>query len=266
VRVSEWLSIAYGVYVATVAAARPDARARLVACSWGALMIVLPAGIVAYSSMPLVQALRNWAPAVYILASYYGSGALFVAPSARFEAWLLRADSWLLRERRPEALPSWLSVAVEVLYTGTFLMIPLGFAILTAEGFAGAADRYWTTVSAAEYVAFGVLPWLPSRPPWVVDRLDPAHAVGIRRVGLEWVRRTSHHANTFPSGHTAGSLAVALAVWPFVPAAGAVLLAVALGIALGCVSGRYHYAVDVVAGIAVAVVVSLAAAIAAPYI
>jgi membrane-associated phospholipid phosphatase len=266
VRVSEWLSIAYGVYVATVAAVRPDARARLVAWSCGALMIVLPIGIAANPSLPLVHALRDWAPAGYILASYYGSGALFVAPSARFEAWLRRADDRLLRGRRPEALPSWLAVTVEVLYTGTFLMIPLGFVILTAEGFTGAADRYWTTVSAAEYVAFGVLPWLPSRPPWVIDRLDPAEAVGVRRVGLQWVRRTSHHANTFPSGHTAGSMAVAFAVWPFVPAAGAVLLAAALGIALGCVSGRYHYAVDVVAGMAVAVLVTLAAAIAAPYI
>jgi membrane-associated phospholipid phosphatase len=266
VRVSEWLSIAYGVYVATVAAARPDARARFVAWWCSALMIVLPLAIAAYPTLLLVHVLRDWAPALYVLASYYGSGALFVAPSVRFEAWLRRADRWLLQGRQPDGLPSWLSVAVEVLYTGTFLMIPLGFAILTAGGFTGAADRYWTTVSAAEYAAFGVLPWLPSRPPWVVDNMDRGQAVGVRRVGLEWVRRTSHHANTFPSGHTAGSLAVALAVWPFVPAAGAALLAAAIGIALGCVSGRYHYAVDVVAGVAVAGAVSLVVAIAAPYI
>jgi membrane-associated phospholipid phosphatase len=266
VRVSEWLSIAYGLYVASVAAARPDARARLVAWMCGGLMIVPPLAIATYPSMPLVHALRDWAPGVYILAAYYGSGALFVAPSAGFEAWLRRADDWILRGRRPDALPSWLSISVEVLYTGTFLMIPLGFAILTSEGFTDAADRYWTTVSAAEYVAFGMLPWLQSRPPWVVDGVEPAQAVGVRRVGLQWVRRTSHHANTFPSGHTAGSLAVALAVLPFVPAAGALLLAVALGIAIGCVSGRYHYAVDVVAGVAVALAVSLVVVIAAPYI
>ena len=152
-------------------------------------------------------------------------------------------------------LPGVISTAVEVLYTGTFLVIPAGFAMLAVSGAREAADRYWTMVSAAEYVSFGVLPWLRSRPPWVVERIDPRQASGVRRLGLVWVGCTSHHANTFPSGHTAGSLAVALAVLPYAPLAGLALLAIAIGIAVGCVSGRYHYAVDVVAGVAVALIV-----------
>jgi hypothetical protein len=42
---------------------------------------------------------------------------------------------------------------------------------------------------------------------------------------------------------------------PFAPVAGACLLAAALGIAIGCVSGRYHYAPDVVAGVVLAVAI-----------
>jgi membrane-associated phospholipid phosphatase len=55
-----------------------------------------------------------------------------------------------------------------------------------------------------------------------------------------FVRRATIGANTFPSGHTAGSLAVALAVIGTLPWIGGVLLALALTIALACVVGRYH--------------------------
>jgi membrane-associated phospholipid phosphatase len=135
-------------------------------------------------------------------------------------------------------------------------VIPAGFAVLVAYGFRADGDRYWTMVSVAEYVSFGLLPWLPSRPPWLVEQLNPDQSRGIRKAGLLWVRRTSHCANTFPSGHTAGSLTIALVVMPFAAVPGLLLLAVAIGIAIGCVAGRYHYAVDVLAGIAVALAVA----------
>jgi membrane-associated phospholipid phosphatase len=60
--------------------------------------------------------------------------------------------------------------------------------------------------------------------------------------------------NTFPSGHAAASLAVALGVIGAVPWAGTVLLGLALGICVACVVGRYHYLIDVVAGAAVALI------------
>ena len=58
--------------------------------------------------------------------------------------------------------------------------------------------------------------------------------------------------NTFPSGHAAGSLAVAFAVIGTLPWTGALLLVLAAAICVACVVGRYHYVVDVVAGAAVA--------------
>ena len=266
-RASEIAAVAYGAYAAIVALApRWGWRRRVVVWSLAALMIGGPVALARFPQTLLrpetVMAMRGWAAAVYILISYYTSGTLFVGPSAPFEAWLRRADVWLLRGSAGPGLPRVAQAIVELLYAGTFLMIPTGFAILVASGFPSAADRYWTTVSLAEYVSFGMLPWLPSRPPWLVDNLRPDDAHGIRRFGLIWVRRTSHRANTFPSGHTAGSLAVAFAVIPFAPIAGFGLLAIASGIAIGCVSGRYHYAVDVVAGVALAAAISAAVGLA----
>jgi membrane-associated phospholipid phosphatase len=267
VRASEIAAVAYGAYAGIVALApRWGWRRRVVVWILAALMIGGPVALARFPQMfsrpETAMAMRDWAPAVYILISYYASGTLFVGPLAPFEAWLGRADACLLHGSAAAALPPLAQAIVELLYAATFLMIPTGFAILVATGFASAADRYWTTVSLAEYVSFGMLPWLPSRPPWLVDNLRPDDAHGIRRFGLIWVRRTSHRANTFPSGHTAGSLAVAFAVIPFAPLAGLGLLAIASGIAIGCISGRYHYAVDVVAGVALAVAISAAVGLA----
>ena len=62
--------------------------------------------------------------------------------------------------------------------------------------------------------------------------------------------RTSIGFNTFPSGHVAGSLAVALAVSEAVPAATIPMLVGAALISVSTVIGRYHYAVDGIAGVA----------------
>jgi membrane-associated phospholipid phosphatase len=59
---------------------------------------------------------------------------------------------------------------------------------------------------------------------------------------------TSIGWNTFPSGHVAGALAAALAVSEAVPAAAAPMFIGAMLIAISTVVGRYHYAVDGIAG------------------
>jgi undecaprenyl-diphosphatase len=75
-----------------------------------------------------------------------------------------------------------------------------------------------------------------------------------------FVRRATIGANTFPSGHTAGSLAISFAVIGTLPWVGALLLALALSIALACIVGRYHYVIDVLTGAALALAVWAATA------
>jgi membrane-associated phospholipid phosphatase len=69
------------------------------------------------------------------------------------------------------------------------------------------------------------------------------------------VRHATIGVNTFPSGHVAVSLAVGFAIAGVMPAVGALMLVLAISIAIACVVGRYHYAMDVVAGAALAGVV-----------
>jgi membrane-associated phospholipid phosphatase len=68
----------------------------------------------------------------------------------------------------------------------------------------------------------------------------------------------SVRVNTFPSGHAAEALAAALLTAAAPAPVNMLMLVNALAVSAGAVLGRYHYAVDAVAGWVVAVVVWLA--------
>jgi len=59
--------------------------------------------------------------------------------------------------------------------------------------------------------------------------------------------------NTFPSGHTAASVAAALVVATYLPLDGLIFGLIAVSIAIGSVVGRYHYAADAFVGALVAI-------------
>jgi membrane-associated phospholipid phosphatase len=132
--------------------------------------------------------------------------------------------------------------------------VPAGFASLLFAHYTGETlDTFWSVVLLAAFACYGLLPWLPTRAPRAVE--PPGHEMrsSIRRLNLAVLNRASVQWNTFPSGHTAASLATALAVGIHMPLAGVVLAVVALSIAAGSVVGRYHYAADAIIGAAVAV-------------
>jgi membrane-associated phospholipid phosphatase len=80
----------------------------------------------------------------------------------------------------------------------------------------------------------------------------------LRRVNLTLVNRASIQVNTLPSGHAAGAFATAIAVGAIMPVAGIVFLLLALSISIATVVGRYHYVVDTVLGVLVAIGASAA--------
>jgi membrane-associated phospholipid phosphatase len=257
VRSSEWVAFVYFAVLVAAAWIRPLPAARRVSITVvGVGMCAAMAGL----SRLATSVQRDWAPVLIILVGYYLSGRFFFQPSVALENWLTRWDRRLLGDARV-CFASWPPVvvaALELAYMGTFLLIPLGCAVLVFGGHAADLNRYWTMVTAAEFGAFGTLAFVQTRPPWTLESGGGEDDGLLHRFGLFWVRHTSHCANTFPSGHAAGSLAIALAVLPLMPVAGAVLLIVALMISVGCVTGRYHYVIDVLAGVALALAIAVA--------
>lgn len=244
---SERIAVAYFVYLAVVAWLRAVERRRRIALTALAACAVALILLTAWHA-PLW--LREWAPLASLLAGYYASASVFVAPSPAVEQWLAAWDRRLLGDpsTRFAAWPRMLVAGLEIIYMGCFLLIGAGFLILTAGGYRSLADRYWTLVVAAEFGSFAPLAFVQTRPPWALERKPVLADRRVHDLAARMVQQFTIHVNTFPSGHVAGSLAVALAVIGVMPWAGTALLVLAVLIALACLVGRYHYVVDVVAG------------------
>ena len=197
-------------------------------------------------------------PLVYLLAAYWLPAMLVREPDCRLERRLLAVDYALFGtnglQRFERGAPLILIEYLELAYLLCYAMVPAGFAMLVLGGYGERTlDRFWSVVLLASFICYGLLPWLPSRAPRAIERASGATRSSIRRLNLAVLERASVQWNTFPSGHTAASLATALAVGAHMPIAGAALGVVALSISAGSVAGRYHYAADAIIGAAVAV-------------
>jgi membrane-associated phospholipid phosphatase len=256
VRSFEWIAFGYFVYLAVacwVPRLSVARRAFVIASS------ALAAAAVVLVARSNLMWLRQSAPPIYILSGYFLSGYLFASPSLSTEAWLAGWDRRLFGEPATR-FAGWSRLVVaglELVYMGCFLLIPAGAALLAWNGHRALVDRYWATVISAEFAAFAPLAFIQTRPPWALERKPELADAAVHRLATQWVQHLTIRVNTFPSGHAAGSLAVALAVIGVLPWTGVVLFALAIAIGIACVVGRYHYAVDVAAGAVVALVLWL---------
>jgi membrane-associated phospholipid phosphatase len=254
VRSSEWLALSYAAYLIAAAWLRPLPPRRRVSTTIGAAVMGAASLAAAQWAPPVV---RDWLPVLNVVAAYYLSAHLFFKPSEALESWLIGWDRRILGDA-PARFAAWPRPAIaylEFTYMLCFALLPMGFALLVMTGHAASADHYWTLVEGGEFGAFAPLAFFQTRPPWVLERTSFTRDGAMREFGGWLVRNLSSNANTFPSGHVAGSLAVAFGVMAALPGAGLVFLLLAVSISLACVVGRYHYVVDVVAGAILAMAV-----------
>jgi hypothetical protein len=198
-------------------------------------------------------------PGLALLAAYRASGAFFVAPHRALERRLLALDDAALARSGIFAAyrraPGLVREAFEVMYLLVYVMLPLGAAALVIGGHAGDLPRFWALVFAAELACYAMLPWVQTRPPRAVEPPATSAAGPMRRLNLAVLARASIQVNTVPSAHAGGAVAVALGVGAALPVVGAVFLALAVGIVLATVLGRYHYLADSALGVGVALAV-----------
>jgi len=247
----EWIAVLFFAHLAVAALVRRRMPAgRRVAAGVGAVLAA--AGVFAIARTA-PAAVREWTPIASILAGYYLSGRTFFAPNRQIEAWLASIDRRLLGD--PPFFSRWPAPIVRLLdaaYIGCFVLVPAGLGLLFAAGHRDQADLYWTLVVASELGAFAPLPYLQTRPPWVLERIAEHRDGDPRRASVVFMERATTGANTLPSGHAAGSLAVALSVIGTLPAPGLALLVLALAISVGAVVTRAHFVVDIIAGVVLA--------------
>jgi membrane-associated phospholipid phosphatase len=105
--------------------------------------------------------------------------------------------------------------------------------------------------------AYALFPYFPSEPPRTVfpNQDLPSFATPFRSFNLWLLGGWGIHTSVFPSAHVSGAFSAALAMrrlLPEKPWAWRFLMALAVLIALATVYGRYHYLVDALAGVGVA--------------
>jgi membrane-associated phospholipid phosphatase len=257
----EWIAAGYFTYLSIVAmSSRRFARARVGALMGAAFCLVLAVQSSSWSWLrteSVVFALI--VPLAVLLAGYRLSGWFFVSPMHTIEQRLLAADDRFLRRsgvlEAYTTSPRVVHEALEMAYLLVYPVIPAGVATLVLGGHGDAIPRFWAIVLLAEFLSYGTMPWLQTRPPRALETAAEPMSLPpvIRRLNSAILDRGSIQANTVPSGHAAGAVATALAVADVMPLAGVVFLIVAAGIVAATVLGRYHYLVDSILGVAVAV-------------
>jgi membrane-associated phospholipid phosphatase len=252
-RLWEAASVVFFVYVGIAGApGRRPARSRVLlylGAGAGALFAVLT------SRLPYLPILHDWlAPPALLLLAYWTSGLLFVAPRAAQERALAAFDQRLRIDEIARRLPGSLSSLLEAAYAGVYVLIPLALIVHRWFALAPDAARFWDVILVTDFVCFGFLAFVQTRPPRAAGAPDPWSS-RIRQFNLSMLGATSIQVNTFPSGHAAEALAAALLVIGAPMPLVLTMALAALAVSAGTVLGRYHYAADAIAGWIVALAV-----------
>jgi membrane-associated phospholipid phosphatase len=200
-------------------------------------------------------ALNHWIwPPLVLLIAYWSSGLLFVKPSMTHERALRWLDDRLDIRAMSRRTPRPVAEVLEAAYAGVYLLIPLALLIYLRYSPSPDFGTFWSVVLISDFICFGALPWVQTRPPRALEDAEP-WASSLRRFNLRVLGATSIQVNTFPSGHAAEGLVAALLVLAAPAGIVFAMLIAALAVAAGAVLGRYHYLADALAGWVVAVVV-----------
>jgi membrane-associated phospholipid phosphatase len=252
-RSSEWLILAYFIYVAVIAGVFHILAKPL------ALAVVISAIVLLLARRKSIA--RDLAPLAYTLAAYremnWFTPAVYDHKLERiWVAW----DRWFLDDYRLRAaiesfawiIPGYL----ELCYFLVYAVAPVSVAVLFANHRRDRINRFWLAYLAGTLGAYALFPYFPSEPPRTVFAgADLPHVVTLlRRVNLWIVGGYGIHSSVFPSAHVSSALAAAwglLATIPERPLFGRLMAFYGISVAIATIYGRYHYVADAAAGIAV---------------
>jgi membrane-associated phospholipid phosphatase len=148
---------------------------------------------------------------------------------------------------------------LELCYLLTSAAGAAGLAVLYLNRKRDRCDTFLFVYLLGTLAAYAIIPFFPSQPPRIAFPFAqaPTVATAIRTVNLSLLGKAGIHSGVFPSAHVSSTFAAAWGMWLAIPERrvyGWLFLVYAASVALATVYGRYHYAVDAVAGIAVSLI------------
>jgi membrane-associated phospholipid phosphatase len=261
-RTSEWIQASFATILALAAWIRPlPAGRRWVAtllCAFVIIAITLARFSIHFLAPVQVSILRDWLPVVLMLVPYWQAGQFFLGPNEKLQTCLLEIDHWLFNLIPPRArtLGRYTRLTLEWAYMLCYPLVPLGLAVLYAAGLRQYTRVYWLIVLIPTYFCYTVTPLFPALPPRSIGKPSPSQPSNKSRSFNLWILKYgSIQAVSFPSAHVAAAFAIAFVLLRFIPITGAIFLVIAVWISVAAVAGRYHYALDVLLGATIALVV-----------
>jgi membrane-associated phospholipid phosphatase len=235
-----WLVLAGYAALAVVAASAPRWRTGGGAAAFFGTFYPLLAVGGLYTAIGIVHA---WTGRSQDAVVQSWEQALFGGQPAR--AWI-RAQPW----------PA-LSWPLHLGYLSYYFILAAAPLALWWSGRRAAAARVVLVTAVTFYVCYTIFLVFPvAGPRYLFPPADnAATAVGAARFARGLLERGAAWGTAFPSSHVAAALVASVSAGRRWPALGAVLVPAALLLAAGTVYGQFHYAVDAVAGAALAAVV-----------
>jgi hypothetical protein len=260
-RTAEWINLVFFSFFVIVSWLRPlTSRRRIAIAGIGAtgVMLITAAQFAHQFLSPFaVSVARDWLPAALMPMVYWQAGRFSSRVNESFQTRLQWLDEKLLRGWMPSLAAKpfcrWIAASLELAYLSCYVLVPMGLGVLYFAHLRRHSSEYWSVVLPATYPCYAFTAFVQTLPPRLLetDSVRPI-AGSIRTFNLWIVNRVSIHLNTFPSAHVTATLGGSLVLLHFVPTVGLAFLLVSIGIALGAVLGRYHYAADVLLGAALA--------------
>lgn len=275
-RAHEWMFIAFFAYVAGISplfTTRPDLHGQ----PW-VLLIAVTFVFFVLSRLQAtklsfgIEIARDWLPIVFLLLAFREMN--YFAPREydlltemswiRWDAILLEGLKWRQRlEALGPLIPGYLELCYFLIYGLSFYCI----GRLSAVAGRKAINRFWNIFLLGTLGSYALFPYFPTEPPRFAfsDIAPPTVITPLRELNLYILNHSTIHSSVFPSAHVSAAFSAAFAMLLLVPKRfdGWVLLLYAISVAVATIYGRYHYAVDALAGFGVSL---LAAALCLLYL
>lgn len=258
----EWISLIAFSFFIIASWLRPISnQRRLAIAAFGAIGLFLLTAVQFADQLVsqfAVSILRDWLPVALMPMVYWQAGWCSSRVNKSFQAQLQRLDQKLLRSwmRGIAKNPGfqWVAASLELAYISCYVLVPMGLGVLYLEDLERHSSDYWSVVLLATYPCYVFTAFVPTHPPRLLETADDVSS-DIRRFNLWIVRSLTTQLNTFPSAHVTATLGGSLVLLYYRPAIGLVFVLLSIGIALGAVLGRYHYAADVLFAVAITVMI-----------
>lgn len=263
-RPTDYLLTAYLSYVLLLALLRPLSSKALLFIVSIDLAVVFGLVVAAWGyhlrRSKVLHVLRDLLTLACVILAYRQMG--WLAPASHtnvLENQWIKLDRYLLsnlglRELIEAAGPLFPAI-LEISYSIVYTLGLAGVMVLYNRRRFAETPRFLTIYVAGTILAYALFPFFPSEPPWTVfpGQDMPTVTTLFRTFNLKLVGGYGIHTSVFPSAHVSSAFAAAYGLYLCLPERrifAHIFFVVATLIAIATVYGRYHYAVDAVAGFA----------------